>query len=646
MHPYRRLVVVLAVALLLGSLLNLSGLAGMATAVGAWSAHGPSGGTVTALKVSPSGDGTIYAGTGGAGVFVSSDRGATWQRRSAGLPTDAFVTDIDVAAADPSVVYLTTLANGAWRSSDAGATWRLVYRAGTVDSVAVDPTNPDTVYLGGVGAATFKSVDGGATWIELIGLYGRSFGGDEIAIAPSDPAVVYATDPPALLRSDDAGATWQSTDAAARSVEDIAVHPTDPLVVYLATWFDGVMKSIDGGRSWSPAGTGLPALAALSVAIDPAQPSTVYAGMVQGGVIYRSVDAGATWQLFRVSGATGQVGQLEVEPSTGYVYAGPAAQGVFRSTDRGMTWARRSAGLIGSHVRSLVVVPAAPATIYAGTYGDGVHRSTNAGASWSRRGLTGRVVNGLAVHRSAPGTIYAATDRGVYKSTDEGGTWRLLPSGFTGISGIAVAPSNRAVLYATYFSGVIKSTDGGGTWRRLALPDWDVYLGGVAVHPTRPERAWVGTRFSGVLRTTDGGTTWRSGPGCPSGSDARAVTVDPVQPSILYAGCDTGGVSRSSDGGATWAHVTPLDIYAVRAIVVDPSDTRRLYIGEYDAYGPSGVHGSADRGQTWTQLSGTGLTTTWVESLAITPDGAVLHAGTTQYGMDGSGGGAFTYHLR
>jgi photosystem II stability/assembly factor-like uncharacterized protein len=129
-----------------------------------------------------------------------------------------------VAAADPSVVYLTTPANGAWRSSDAGATWRLVYRAGTVDSVAVDPTDPDTIYLGGVGAATFKSVDGGATWIELIGLYGPSFGGDEIAIAPSDPAVVYATDPPGLLRSDDAGATWQGTDAAARSVEDIAVH--------------------------------------------------------------------------------------------------------------------------------------------------------------------------------------------------------------------------------------------------------------------------------------------------------------------------------------------------------------------------------------------------------------------------------------
>jgi hypothetical protein len=72
MHSHRRLVVVLAVALLLGSLMNLSGLAGMATAAGAWSAHGPSGGTVTALKVSPSGDSTIYAGTGGAGVFVSA----------------------------------------------------------------------------------------------------------------------------------------------------------------------------------------------------------------------------------------------------------------------------------------------------------------------------------------------------------------------------------------------------------------------------------------------------------------------------------------------------------------------------------------------------------------------------------------------
>jgi photosystem II stability/assembly factor-like uncharacterized protein len=331
------------------------------------------------------------------------------------------------------------------------------------------------------------------------------------------------------------------------------------------------------------------------------------------------------------------------------VYAGTAYHGVFRSADRGATWRLRSAGLVGSDVHALVSVPASPSTVYAGTYGDGVHRTTDGGLTWSRRGLAGRVVNDLAVHRSSSLTVYAATDRGVYKTTDGGLTWRLITSGFAAVNGIAVAPSNAAVVYAVNWAGVVKSVDAGRTWQRLSVPA-DAGYWSVAVHPGSSARVWVGARLLGdntVLRSTDGGRTWRSAAACPTNYGALDLTVDPRQPWVVYAGCEFHGVWRSLDRGVTWRKITPDAIRTVTEVVVDPADSRRLYLGTYHGGGDgvSGVYRSIDGGATWTRFS-TGMTTTWTHSLAITATSSALHAGTTAYGLDGGGGGVFTYRLK
>jgi photosystem II stability/assembly factor-like uncharacterized protein len=622
---------------------GLSGRAGASHLPGQWSGHGPSGGSIGEVEIGP--DGTVYAGTGAAGVFASRDGGLTWQRRGSGLAADVGVEGIAVSPSSASRVYLATYAHGAFRSDDAGASWRRIHPGGTVSDVAVDPTDPDTVYLGDAGAANYKSTDGGATWTQLTIPTQALFYSDVLEIAPSDPDVIYATDGPILLRSDDAGATWQGTNGYTTNVNDIAVHPTDPLTVYVATSFDEVQRSTDGGRTWTT-GTGLPDLYAYTVEVDQAQPSIIYAGTTRYGYVYRSVDAGATWQPYRVSGATGEVRRITSAPG-GVVYAGTAYHGVFRSADRGATWALRSAGLVGSDVRALVSVPASPSTVYAGTYGDGVYRTTDGGRTWSRRGLAGRFVNDLAVHRSSSRTVYAATDRGVYKTSDGGLTWRLITSGFAGVNGIAVAPSNAAVIYAVnYYAGVIKSVDAGRTWRSLSVPGYVSYWS-VAVHPASSARVWVGAQGStfSVLRSTDGGRTWRSALACPTHNESRDLTVDPRQPWVVYAGCEVHGVYRSLDRGVTWRKITPDAIRTVTEVVVDPADSRRLYAGTYSASTDSGVYRSLDRGATWTRFSN-GMTTTWTHSLAITSTSSVLHAGTTGYGLGGVGGGVFTYRLK
>jgi photosystem II stability/assembly factor-like uncharacterized protein len=636
----------LASVLLAAGLWSPPGLGGTAAAshlTGQWSAHGPSGGRAFPLEIGP--DGTVYAGTGGAGVFASRDGGLSWQRRSAGLPTDVGPTGIAVSRSSASRVYLSTLEHGAYRSDDAGVSWRRIHIGLTVMDVAVDPTDPDTVYLGDAGGVNYKSTDGGTTWTEMT-IPTHRFPIWDLEIAPSDPDVLYATDGQLLMRSEDAGATWHGTNGYTTNVHDISVHPTDPLTVYVATTFDMVQKSTDGGRTWTT-GTGLPDLYAYTVEIDRSQPTTVYAGTARGGYAYRSVDAGATWQPHRVADATGAVGHIASGPA-GVVYAGLAYHGVFRSADQGVSWTLRSTGLVGSDVRALVSVPSSPSTVYAGTYGDGVHRTTDGGRTWHRRGLVGRIVNDLSVHPSSPRTVYAATDRGVYRTTDAGLSWRRITSGVAGAGahGVAVAPSNASVVYTVNWMGVSKSVDAGRTWQQLNVPPNAMYWS-VAVHPTRSGTAWVGGQVLNytVLRTTDGGRTWRSSLACPMHSGPRDLTVDTRQPSVLYAGCETYGVYRSLDSGVTWRRVTPNAIRTVTEIVVDPADSRRLYAGTYTGSGVSGVYRSIDRGLTWTRFS-TGMTTTWTHSLAITSTSSTLHAGTTGYGLNGGGGGVFTYRLK
>jgi photosystem II stability/assembly factor-like uncharacterized protein len=614
---------------------------------GPWmGARGPSGGSVGEVEIGP--DGTIYAGTGGAGVFVSRDGGLSWRRGGTGLPADVGVSGIAVSMSSASRVYLSTWQHGAYRSDDGGASWRRIHPAATVSDVAVDPTNPDTVYLGDAGGYSYKSTDGGATWAEMT-LPGQSFFmSDVLEVAPSNPNVIYATEGPSLLRSDDAGATWHGTNGYTTNVVDITVHPTDPDTVYVATSFDQVQGSTDGGRTWTT-GTGLPDLPAYSVEIDRSRPTTVYAGTARAGYAYRSVDAGATWQPYRVGIATGAVGHLVSGPA-GVVYAGTDYHGVFRSTDHGATWALRTTGLVGSDVRALVAVPASPSTVYAGTYGDGVHRSTDGGQSWHRRGLTGRFVYDLAMHKSSSLTVYAATDRGVYKTTDGGSSWRRITTGVVGVNSIAVAPSNPAVVYAVSWTGVIKSVDAGRTWKTLSVPSPAGSLAryqGLAVHPTSSARVWVGSLVQArtVMRTTDGGLTWRSALACPEHYGPTDLTVDPRQPWIVYAGCDYAGVYQSLDRGVTWRWISRGVTGTVTEVVVDPADSRRLYAGTYTGSYVSGVYRSIDRGATWTLFS-TGMTTTWTHALTITSTSSALYAGTTGYGVGGSGGGVFTYRLK
>ena len=610
--------------------------------IASWTSAPLYGGTVFALAASPVTPSLVLAGTGGAGVFRSTDGGASWTRSSSGLPSDTMVFALTFAPTAPDTVYAGTYASGIYRSTDMGQTWVKVTSSldtGTFNYVAVDPQNAATVFIGSAGGGVWRSTDGAVTWTLLTWPDIDNIAGEALAIAPSDPRIVYVVGP-SMLRSADGGTTWTEMAPVAEAAS-VSVDPADADTI-LVGGMEGVFRSTDGGASWKQVGTVSGYDVVTTLERDPAVPETLWAGTYSSG-LFRSDDGGSTWQ----PDDTGLPANQEVlgvaVSNTGPITA-LTHLGVFRRAATATAWTSSSTGITGSQVNALAVAPTDSAILYAGLEGQGAFRSTDNGASWTYAGLTSQNVNSLAVSPTSASTIWAATSRGVQRSDNGGVTWATQLDVYNDTpTAVAVAPSSASTVYSTMLqSGVYRSTDGGSTWHQLALPA-DVNAFSVLIDPTNPSTLWVGTRFAGIVRSTDAGATWTSAQAQGSGYDALALSLDPRNPTRLFGAIQAdsgGGVYTSSDSGQTWKRSTggtPPD--SATAVVADPSTAGRVYAGS-DAPGSPGVYVSNDDGVTWQDLS-SGLTTRVARSLVVQTSG-VVHLGTTAYGVS-SGGGIFDY---
>jgi hypothetical protein len=271
-----------------------------------------------------------------------------------------------------------------------------------------------------------------------------------------------------------------------------------------------------------------------SLAIDPSNPATIYAGTVG---VWKSVNCGGNWSHSVLSNG---FLALVIHPTNASTIYGGGNEGVFKSTDAGITWSK--IGL--SEVNSLAIDPKNPTTLYAGVgSGPRVYKSIDGGTSWSNSGSLSSfgfgTVDALAIDPINTTTIYAALadasiDGGVYKSTDGGGNWvrTTLPSG---VRSLAVDPNHPTTLYAgtelNFLSptGVYKSTDGGDSWNLIKTSTPPLLLFGVralAVDPSNPTTVYVG-EDGRVFKSTDGGTSWSVlGTGLPADSGIWALAVD------------------------------------------------------------------------------------------------------------------------
>jgi photosystem II stability/assembly factor-like uncharacterized protein len=332
--------------------------------------------------------------------------------------------------------------------------------------------------------------------------------------------------------------------------------PGQPETFYIGTADGGVWKTTDAGRTWNPLFDREAAASIGALAVAPSDPEVLYVGtgqvttrwdIVSGNGVYRSRDGGRTWEPRGLAGSR-HIGRLWVDPrnadvvlvaAQGHFFGPNAERGVFRTTDGGRSWDKVLFVDEDTGAVDLAADPAAPDTVFA--------------ASWQVRHYPWQAYFTPSI---GPGS-------GIWKSTDGGKTWaRLsghgLPNGPLGRIGLAVAPGSRgARVYATIdangpASGLYRSDDAGATWQRVnsTASLASAYFGRVFADPKDPDTVWV--MGQSLRRSTDGGKTFSFVRGAPGGDDYHFLWIDPDHPERMITAADQGAVV-TVNGGESWS---------------------------------------------------------------------------------------------
>ncbi|MGH7738029.1 MAG: WD40/YVTN/BNR-like repeat-containing protein [Candidatus Tyrphobacter sp.] len=390
--------------------------------------------------------------------------------------------------------------------------WRSIGPAigGRVVAVAGVPAR-GVFYMGGVDGGIWKSTDYGLVWRNITD--GRFPSGSDsigaIAVAPSNPAVIYAGTGESDIRGDfitgdgvfrsrDSGRTWQYAGLrSTHTIGAIVVDPRDPNVLYASSLGHvfkpnrqrGVFKSTDGGATWHRVLYVDDKTGAVDVVMDPRDPSILYAAM---------------WQVYRT-----------------------------------------------------------PWTLQDGGPGSGIYKTSDGGAHWTNithapgfaRGLLGRI--GLSVAASDPRVVYAivqAHDGGIFRSDDGGASWhrvndewKLRQRAFYYMC-IFADPTNANTVYAPEVDALWVSHDGGRKWTMLHTPHGDNHV--VWIDPRNP-RVLLEGNDGGATVSTDSGATWSEEHNQPTGQFYHVALDDEFPFHVYGAQQDEGsfeGPSASPDG--------------------------------------------------------------------------------------------------
>ena len=348
------IVLALAVTLMAGALPAAAGLYEWSRLARLEGTSGPEP-AVSALAAHPTNPAILYAGvwltTGGADlVYRSGDGGQTWLPAAGGLPDDlpenTGIEDLVLLPGNPPALYAAVHQRGVWRSDDGGATWESVNDG----SRGADEDVAALVFAPGAASGVFAlSTDGVSLLADGKPWQPRANGLPEpgtavfhdLAIDPTNPDILYvATSPAGLFRSRNGGTTWVDSNGnlpgGVRNIKGVAVDANG--TVFLTLRGAGLFRSTDGGESWNSTQEGITFRTTLfgtvsAPVFDPAEPNVAFAFNNDG--VFRSEDGGATWQPYSAGlTSTAFITTLAFQPARPHTtLGGTSISGVWTVTD-------------------------------------------------------------------------------------------------------------------------------------------------------------------------------------------------------------------------------------------------------------------------------------------------------------------------
>jgi photosystem II stability/assembly factor-like uncharacterized protein len=536
---------------------------------------------------------------------------------------------------------------------------------------SISPADPGLMLLGCDMGGSYRSTDGGRSW-EMI--HHRQLTGTTSVRPvwhPTDPDIAFAASgrggPLKVTR--DRGKNWSLVPKGPAHASAIAIDPGRPACI-LVGGAGRFMGSTDGGRTWAGLGTYRGQI--LGLHFDQASPAgdrTCFAATDRG--ILRSDDRGATWHELGGGFPAGRIvafaGGSRRRDGTCALYCSVEARevdgriegGIYRSDDRGATWARAMGPGIDLRVDAeegrvkrpaqyefILTTDVDPARVYASRGSDGrVYRSDDRGETWrevlfqstgsprfnvgpnyliDEKGGGGDVISGLGINPADPDHVVVADWMDCYITRDGGKSWEAAHTRS------AEAPGRRGKGMRWAHTGLVVTTA------------WNYYL-----DPFEPARHYIAYTDIGYARSTDAGRTWFWQAGRPLRNTTYELAFDPETPGTMWAAFAdlhdipnsnvisgrhyfpraSGGVGLSTDFGATWKDTsTGLPARPITSVVVDPRSPRgrrTLYASAFEA----GVFRSADGGRSWAPASG-GLGAPGVNvracRLILHPDGTLF----------------------
>jgi photosystem II stability/assembly factor-like uncharacterized protein len=491
--------------------------------------------------------------------------------RNIGPASGGRVSRVAGVAGNPLLYYAATASGGVWMSGDGGTTWRSVFDdqpISSIGSIAVAPSDPNVIYVGSGEANIRGNVAAGN------GIY----------------------------KSTDGGRTWTHVWTQQGQIGTMVVHPRNPDVAFAAVLGHafgpnperGVYRTRDGGKTWQQvlkrdADTG-----ASDVAIDPSNPNILFAGFWQtrrfpwdlqsggpGSGLYVSRDSGDTWKPITAhglpDGTWGKVG-VAVAPSDGrrvYALIENEKGGLFRSDDGGETWDLVS----GSHslrqrawyYSTLTVNPVNPNEVWFPQVP--MLKTIDGGKTIEYvRGVPHGDNHDAWIDPQDPKRMIVANDGGVHISRNGGGSWFSPPLPIAQFYHVS-ADSRRPYWVAGAMQDLGTAQGPSNSLaRNIALSDWHDVGGGeagwVVSQPDDPNIVYAGeylgiiTRYDYRKRDARNVTAWPDNPSGHGAEDMKyrfqwtaPIAASPHDPKVIYHGAQV--VFRTRDGGAHWDAISP-----------------------------------------------------------------------------------------